>query len=64
MLVLSRNRNEALVIGDNIRVTVLGIKGDRVQIGIDAPLAVPVHRAEVHRRIIKEQSPLVPVLSN
>ena len=50
MLVLSRKANEAIVIQDAIRVTVIGVKGDRVRLGIEAPRDVTVDRAEVHRR--------------
>ena len=51
MLVLSRGEDEVIVIGDNIRVTVIEIRGDKVRIGIDAPRDVPVHREEVYRVI-------------
>ena len=50
MLVLSRKPTEAIVINDTIRVTVVGIKGDRVRLGIEAPRDVCVDRAEVHAR--------------
>ena len=50
MLVLSRKTNEAIVIQDAVRVTVIGIKGDRVRLGIEAPRDVTVDRAEVHQR--------------
>jgi carbon storage regulator len=48
VLVLSRKPNEAIVINDTVRVTVLGIKGDRVRLGIEAPRGVSVDREEVH----------------
>lgn len=51
MLVLSRKRNEAIVIGNGITVTVLAVDGDRVKLGIVAPAEVPVHREEVYQRI-------------
>ncbi len=51
MLVLSRRKNEAIVIGQGIVVTVLSIKGSRVRLGINAPPEVPVHREEVGKRI-------------
>lgn len=47
MLVLTRGKDEAIIIGDGIEVTVLEIKGDKVKIGIAAPASVPVHRKEV-----------------
>lgn len=52
MLVLSRKRNESIIIGDNIKITVVDIKGDRVRIGIDAPRNVSVHREEIHKKIL------------
>jgi carbon storage regulator len=51
MLVLSRKLNESIVINDNIVVTVLGVKGDRVRIGIDAPGEIPVHRQELFEKM-------------
>lgn len=54
MLALSRKKNEALVINNNIEVTVLEIKGDQVKIGISAPKEVPVYRKEVYLQIQKE----------
>lgn len=53
MLVLSRKRNEKIVIGDEITVTVLEVRGDQVQLGIDAPRRIPVHRFEVYESIRK-----------
>lgn len=50
MLVLSRKPTEAIIINDTVRVTVVGIKGDRVRLGIEAPRDVCVDRAEVHTR--------------
>ena len=47
MLVLSRKRDERIVIGDNIVITVVEVRGDKVRLGIDAPSEVPVHRQEV-----------------
>ncbi|MCR4740810.1 MAG: carbon storage regulator CsrA [Lachnospiraceae bacterium] len=51
MLALSRKKNEALVIDNNIEVTVLEIKGDQVKIGITAPKEIPVYRKEVYLQI-------------
>jgi len=51
MLVLSRKRGEGIVIGDGVTVTVLEVHGGRVKLGFNAPLEVPIHRAEVHQRI-------------
>ena len=50
MLVLSRKPNEAIVINDTVRITVVAVKGDRVRLGIEAPRDVSVDRAEVHTR--------------
>lgn len=54
MLVLSRQRDESIVIGDNIVVTIVDIRGDKVRLGIDAPVEVPVHRQEVYEAIQRE----------
>ena len=54
MLVLSRKKDEALVIGDNIVVTVIEVRGDKVRLGIEAPKEVPVHRQEVYEAIQRE----------
>ena len=56
MLILTRRVNETLNIGDDIQVTVLGVKGNQVRIGIDAPRDVPVHRGEIYQRIKKEEA--------
>ena len=54
MLVLSRRRDEQFMIGDDIRVVVIEIRGDKVRLGIDAPSSVPVHRQEVYEAIHNE----------
>ncbi len=51
MLVLSRKSGEAITIGDGVTVTVLGVEGGRVRLGLVAPREVPIHRQEVYRRI-------------
>jgi len=51
MLILTRKDNESLFIGDDIEITVLGITGNQVRIGINAPKDIDVHREEVYRRI-------------
>lgn len=51
MLALSRKKNEALVINNNIEITILDIKGDQVKVGINAPKEVPVYRKEVYLQI-------------
>jgi carbon storage regulator len=54
MLVLSRQRDESIMIGDNIVVTIVDIRGDKVRLGIDAPTEIPVHRQEVYEAIQRE----------
>jgi carbon storage regulator len=54
MLILSRRTNESIVIGTDIHITVLEIRGDQVRIGITAPREVTVHREEVHREIMEQ----------
>lgn len=54
MLVLSRQRDESIIIGDNIVITVVDIRGDKVRLGIQAPTEVPVHRQEVYEAIQRE----------
>ena len=54
MLALSRKKNEALVINNNIEITILDIKGDQVKVGINAPKEVPVYRKEVYLQIQEE----------
>ena len=51
MLVLSRQTEESIVIGEEIRITVVGVKGEKVRLGIDAPRAVTVHREEVFQAL-------------
>ncbi len=51
MLILTRRVGEALVIGDNVSITILGIKGNQVRVGVDAPKEVAVHREEIYRKI-------------
>jgi carbon storage regulator len=55
MLILTRRVGESLMIGDEIAVTVLGVNGNQVRIGVDAPKAVGVHREEIYTRILAEK---------
>ena len=54
MLVLSRQRDESIIIGDNVVVTIVDVRGDKVRLGIDAPVEIPVHRQEVYEAIQRE----------
>ena len=54
MLVLSRQRDESIIINDNVVVTIVDIRGDKVRLGIQAPQEVPVHRREVYEAIQRE----------
>ncbi len=56
MLILTRRVGETLMIGDDIKVTVLGLNGKQVRIGIEAPKDVAVHREEIYQRILAENS--------
>lgn len=55
MLILTRRVGETLMIGDDVTVTVLGVKGNQVRVGVNAPKDVAVHREEIYERIQKEQ---------
>ena len=57
MLILTRRMGESLVIGDNITITVLGVKGNQTRLGVDAPRDVSVHREEILNRIKSDNPP-------
>ena len=54
MLVLSRQRDQTIMIGDDIEITIVDIRGDKVRLGINAPTEIPVHRKEVYEAIKRE----------
>jgi carbon storage regulator len=60
MLVLSRKRDERIVINDNIVITVVDIRGDKVRLGIEAPSDMPVHRSEVYEAIRRHDAEAKP----
>ncbi len=57
MLVLSRQRDQSIMIGDDIEITIVDVRGDKVRIGINAPKEVAVHRKEVYEAIQRENNP-------
>jgi carbon storage regulator len=61
MLILTRRVGETVVIGDDVTVTVLGVKGNQVRLGVNAPKEIAVHRQEIFERIQKEQAAERPV---
>lgn len=58
MLILTRRVTESLIIADNIKVTILGTKGNQVRLGIDAPKDIGVHREEIYNKILAEKAEL------
>jgi carbon storage regulator len=64
MLILTRKIGETIIIGDDVAIKILGVKGTQVRIGINAPPAVTVHRQEVHERILIEREAAKELLPN
>ena len=64
MLILTRRIGESIIIGDDVHVTVLGVKGNQVRVGVDAPKTVSVHREEIYQRIQGEKSANAPDISS
>ena len=56
MLVLSRQKDESIIIGDDVEVTIVDVRGNKVRLGITAPKNIPVHRREVYEAIQKEKN--------
>jgi carbon storage regulator len=57
LLIVTRRIGERIMIGSDVTVTVLGVKGNQVRLGVDAPKSVPVHREEIFERIKRERAP-------
>ena len=55
MLVLSRQKDESIMVGDNVEITIVDVRGDKVRLGITAPKEIPVHRREVYEAIQREK---------
>ena len=56
MLVLSRQKDESIMIGDDVEIIIVDVRGDKVRLGITAPRSIPVHRREVYEAIQREKS--------
>lgn len=56
MLVLSRQKDESIMIGDDVKITIVDVRGDKVRLGITAPKEIPVHRMEIYEAIQREKA--------
>lgn len=63
MLILTRRIGETIFVGDDVRITVLGIKGNQASIGIAAPTELPIHREEIYKRILAERAAALAIVS-
>lgn len=64
MLILTRRISESIIVGDDVKITVLGVKGNQVRLGIDAPKHLSVHREEIYERIQQEKKTGTPTEGN
>lgn len=64
MLILTRKVGEKLIIGDNVTVSILSLKGNQIRIGIDAPRDIEINREEIHQKILKEREKLNGTYNN
>jgi carbon storage regulator len=64
MLILTRRAGEAIIIGNNVKVTVLNVKGTQVRIGISAPKEITVHREEIFKKIVAEKKVAQEIMMN
>jgi carbon storage regulator len=60
MLVLSRQKDQSIMVGDNVEITIVDVRGDKVRLGITAPKEIPVHRREVYEAIQREKGEKLP----
>jgi carbon storage regulator len=58
MLILTRRVGETVIVGNDVAVTIVAVKGNQIRIGISAPKNVPIHREEIYERIRREQQPI------
>lgn len=63
MLILTRRISESVKIGDNVTIKILGVKGNQVRLGVEAPREIPVHREEIYERIRREATAAAPDLN-
>ncbi len=64
MLILTRRPAESLTIGDDVVITILGVKGNQVRIGIEAPDDIPIHRTEIYNKLVREEGSAISLADN